>query len=193
MSKSDGLNPRAPHWYDFNEVNNLPNDWTFEVLEWDDDPDAENVVDRGEAEVTRGSHRFVITTWLVPRSNTHDHFWSIAYETINQDGEDEPLSFFIGRTSSIARNNLGHARDSIDHEEAAPHVLVRKYPDDTRETFEYPTEFMAEKAADLQHRLKMDIDDRDYMAFVESKEDWEERLELERDLAAIDGGGVDAA
>lgn len=188
-----GLNPRAPHWYDFSQINEYPNDWRFEVLEWDDDPDAENVVDRGEAEVTRDSHRFGITTWLVPRANTHDRYWSIAYETTNQDGDDELLSFFIGRTSSIARNNLGHARDVIDAGDTTPHVVVRDHRDGPRETFEYPTEHMAEKAADLQIRLKMENEDRDYTAAVYSKAEWEEQLELERSLRdSPDCEGVDS-
>lgn len=190
MSERAPSDPQAPHWFDFNKLNDLPNDWSFEVLEWDDDPDGEDVdvVDRGEAEVTRGDHRFVITTWLVPRTNTHDRFWSIAYETVNQDGDDEPLSFHISRTQSIARNNLGHARDSLDEDDATLHILVRDPSGGDRETFEFPTEFMAEKAADLQTRLKMDDDDRDYVVFVEEKSDWGSHLELERELNAVEGG-----
>ncbi|WP_207891212.1 hypothetical protein [Natrarchaeobius oligotrophus] len=184
----EGVNPHAPHWFDFNRLNETPSDWTFEVLEWDDDPDADGVVDRGEAEVVRGDHRFTVTTWLQPRARTHDRYWSVAYETINQDGEPELLSFHISRDQAIARNNLGHARDSID-EDATPHVLVRDHNDGPRETFEFPTASMAEKAADLQTRLKLENDDRDYLVTVHSKEEWEDRLELEREVVT-DGGVV---
>lgn len=65
-----GADPRAPHWFDFNKLNELPNDWTFTVLEWDDDPDADDVKDRGEAEVIRGKHRVLVTTWLQPKEPT---------------------------------------------------------------------------------------------------------------------------
>lgn len=179
---SDGMDPRAPHWFDFNRINELPNAWTFEVLEWNDDPDQDGVDDRGEAEVVKGDHRFVITTWLQPRERTHDRYWSVAYETINQDGDPEPLSFHISKTQSIARNNLGHARDVLDgdHADPEPHVLVRDHTDGPRETFEYPSEHMAEKAADLQIDLKLDHEDRDYQINVRSKDEWEERLELEQ-------------
>ncbi|MCU4743449.1 hypothetical protein [Natronoglomus mannanivorans] len=178
----EGADPRAPHWFDFNRINDLPNGWAFDILEWDDDPDADGVVDRGEAEVVRDDHRFIITTWLQPRARTHDRYWSIAYETVNQDGEPEPLSFHISTTQAIARNNLGHARDVLDSGDTEPHVLVRDHNDGPRETFEYPAESMAEKAADLQTRLKMDNDDRDYIATVHSKGEWSKQLELERSL-----------
>jgi hypothetical protein len=182
----DPTDPRAPHWFDFAKVNELPNDWTFEVLEWDDDPETEQVDDRGEAEVVRDDHRFVITTWLQPRERTHDRYWSVCYETINQDGDPEPLSFFIGRTQSIARNNLGHARDVLDKDEPDPHVLVRDHSDGPRETFEFPAPHMAEKAADLQTRLKLDSDDRDYLVTVHSKDEWQDKLELEAELEEIE-------
>lgn len=178
----DGDHPRAPHWFDFNRINDLPNDWTFDVLKWEDDPDAEGVDDRGEAEVVRGPHRFIITTWLQPRERTHDRYWSIAYETTNQDGEDEPFAFHIGKSQSIARNNLGHARDVLDRDDTEPHIVVRDYQDGPRETFEYPNEYMAEKAADLQAELKLADDSRDYLVTVHSKEEWADQLELERSL-----------
>ncbi|APX98599.1 hypothetical protein [Natronorubrum daqingense] len=178
----DGSHPRAPHWFDFNRLNETPNAWTFEVLEWDDDPDADGVDDRGEAEVVRDDHRFVITTWLQPRDRTHDRYWGVAYETINQDGDPEPLAFHISKTQAIARNNLGHARDVLDSGDTEPHVLVRDHNDGPRETFEYPSEHMAEKAADLQIELKIGSDDRDYLATVHSKAEWEDQLELEQSL-----------
>lgn len=178
----DGEHPRAPHWFEFNRINDLPNEWTFEVIDWDEDPDAYGVVDRGEAEVVRGSHRFVITTWLEPRERTHERYWSIAYETTNQDGEAEPFAFHIGKSQSIARNNLGHARDVLDGDGADPHVVVREYDDGSRETFEYPTNHMAEKAADLQAELKLADDTRNYRVTVHSKEEWADQLELEQSL-----------
>ncbi|MFP8891853.1 hypothetical protein ACLI4U_19085 (plasmid) [Natrialbaceae archaeon A-CW2] len=181
-----GNDPRAPHWFDFNRINDLPNDWAFEVLEWDDDPEAEGVVDRGEAEVVRDDHRFVVTTWLQPRERTHDRYWSIAYETINQDGDAEPFSFHISKTQAIARNNLGHARDVLDEGDTTPHVLVRKDLDSgERETFEYPTEHMAEKAADLQIELRIGNDDRNNVVSVHSKAEWEQTLERERSLEEV--------
>ncbi|WP_241434724.1 hypothetical protein [Natrialba asiatica] len=42
----------------------------------------------------------------------------------------------------------------IDSNEAEPHVLVRDHNDGPRETFEYPTEHMAKKAADLPNRAE---------------------------------------
>lgn len=183
-----GADPRAPHWFDFNKLNQLPNEWAFRVLDWDDDPDTDGVVDRGEGEAVRGEHRFVINTWLQPRGRTHDRYWSICYETVNQDGDPEPLSFHIGRTQSMARNNLGYARDSLDDSDAHPHVLVREHDDAPRETFEFATRFMAEGAADLQIRLKMDDPDRNYRATVHTTEDWEDQLELERSLQEVDDG-----
>ena len=177
-----GEDPRAPHWFDFNKINDLPNEWMFDVLEWDDDPDADDVDDRGEAEVIRGPHRFVITTWLQPRARTHDRYWSVAYETVNQDGKSEPLSFHISKSQSIARNNLGHARDVLDSGDTEPHVLVREHHDGPRETFEYPTEHMTEKAADLQTELKIGNENRDYLVTVHSKDEWSDQLELERSL-----------
>lgn len=185
MAMTDGRDPRAPHWYDFSRVDELPNDWSFEVLEWDDDPDEDGVVDQGEAEVVRGEHRFVVTTWLQPRERTHDRYYSVCYETVNQDDEDELLSFHISKSSSIARNNLGYARDSLD-QSGAPHVLVRDHRDGPRETFEFPNEFMAEKAADLQTELKLGNDDRDYLVNVFEKSEWADRLELE---ASVQAGG----
>lgn len=182
---TDPTDPRAPHWQDFSKVDDLPNDWSFEVLEWDDDPDEDELVDRGEAEVVRGDHRFVVTTWLVPRTNTHDRYWSVAYEATDQDGEDKLLSFHVSTTSAIVRNNLGYARDSLDGY-GMTHILVRKHSEDDRETFEFPNEFLAEKAADLQTRAKMENEDRDYLVFVESEEEWEEKLELERTLEEAD-------
>ncbi len=176
------MNPRAPHWFEFNRLNDLPNDWTFEVTEWDDDPDVEGVVDRGEAEVVRDDHRFVVNTWLEPRPRTHDRYWSVCYETINQDGELEPLSFHISKSQSIARNNLGHARDVLDNGDARPHILVRDHNDGPREAFEYPTEHMAEKAADLQIELKLGNDDRDYIVSVHTVDEWEQRLQTEQSL-----------
>ncbi|MFC6766035.1 hypothetical protein [Natrinema soli] len=177
-----GRDPRAPHWFDFNQINELPNDWGFKVLEWDDDPDTDGVDNRGEAEVVRGDHRFVITTWLQPRECTHDRYWSVTYEMVNQDGESEPLSFHISTLQSIARNNLGHALDVLDSAGTEPHVLVRDYNDGPRETFEYPTEHMAEKAADLQVELKIGNNDRDYLVTVHSKDEWQQTLERERSL-----------
>jgi len=172
-----GADPRAPHWYQFNRVNDLPNAWTFEVLEWDDDPDEEGIADRGEAEVVRDDHRFLVATWLVPRERTHDRYWSVSYETVNQDDEPEPLAFHICRSQDIARNNLGHARDVLDDVDPTPHVLVRNHDDGPRETFEYPAEHLAEKAADIQIRLSLD-DDRNYSVTVHSKDEWQERLEI---------------
>lgn len=181
-----GADPRAPHWFDFNKLNELPNDWTFSVLEWNDDPDTDGVSDRGEGEAVRGEHRFVIETWLQPKERTAARYHSIAYETVNQDGESEPLSFFIGTTSAIARNNLGHARDTLDDSDTTPHVVVRDRNDGPRETFEFPNEYMAQKAADLQTRLKLDNDDRDYLVTVHSVEEWEDQLELERSLEGVE-------
>lgn len=183
MSERDGDDPRAPHWFDFNRINDRPNDWTFEVLDWDDDPDAEGVVDRGEAEVVRDDHRFVVTTWLQPRERTHDRYWSVTYETVTGDGDDELLSFHIGKTQAIARNNLGHARDVLDDErETTPHVLVRDRDDGPRETFEFPTEYMAESAADLQTDLKLGNDDRQYLVTVYPRDEWKRRVKRERSL-----------
>ena len=140
----DGKDPRAPHWFDFNKINKFPNAWTVEGLEWNDDPDADGVDDRNEGEVVRDEHRFVVTTWLQPRERTHDRYWSISYETVNQDGDEDPLAFHISTSQSIARNNLDHARDVLDSGDTEPHVLVRDYNDGPRETFEYPTEHMAD-------------------------------------------------
>jgi len=120
-----GVDPRSPHWFDFNRVNETPSEWSFEVpREWDGDPDADGIDDRGEAEVVRGDHRFVVTTWLQPRERTHDRYWGVAYETVNQDGEAEPLSFHISTSQSIARNNLGHARDVLDSGETESHTSL---------------------------------------------------------------------
>ncbi|MBX0325757.1 hypothetical protein EGH21_22325 [Halomicroarcula sp. F13] len=187
---TDGADPRAPHWFDFNKVNDLPNEWRFEVLEWDDDPDGK-AVDRGGAEITDGEHRLVIVTWLVERDRTHDRYYSVAYETINQDGEFEPLAFHLGRSASIARNSTGHARDCLEADDGKPHVLVRHHDrgDGERETFEFPNESLAEQASDLQVRLKLDHDDRDYLVNVFPKDEWEERLETERELESGLGGG----
>lgn len=187
------LHPRAPHWYDFNEYNDEPSAWTFETLDWDDDPEEPTVGDSGTAELTDGNHRFVITTWLVERDRTHDRYWSVAYETIDENGEPEPLALHIGQTQAIARNNFGWARKSIDQSDSNPHVLVRKHPDDTRETFEFPTEWLAAQAADLQTRLTLDDPDRDYIVFVESKAEWEESLARDEWLAEHTGGESDVA
>lgn len=181
-TEQSGANPRAPHWFDFNRINETPSEWSFEVCEWDDNPDTDGIDDRGEAEVVRGDHHFLVTTWLQPRARTHDRYWSVAYEAINQDGEQEPLSFHISKTQSIARNNLGHARDVLDSGDTSPHVLVRDHNDGPRETFEFPTEHMAEKAADLQIDLKLDDPDLDYLITVYTIDEWEERLENERFL-----------
>jgi len=186
MSERDGDHPRAAHWLPFNKINDLPNDWTFEVLNWDDDPDADDVVDRGEAEVVRGDHRFVVTTWLQPRERTHDRYYGIAYETINQDGEPEPLAYHISTSQSITRNNLSHGRDVVGRDDTTPHVVVRDHHDGPRETFEFPCVYLAEKACDLQHEVKAGDPDRNYMATVHSKAEWQERLELER---AVESGG----
>ncbi|WP_058997806.1 hypothetical protein [Haloarcula sp. CBA1127] len=188
----DGSDPRAPHWFGFNRVNDLPNPWSFEVLDWNDDPDGE-AVDRGLGVTTDGEHRLLITTWLVERERTHDRMFSVAYETVNQDGEDEPLAFHIGRDTSIARNNCGHARDSLDATDTEPHVLVRQHDngDGERETFEFPNETLAQQAADLQARLKLEHSNRDYIVTVHSKDEWQERLELEADLEAVGRGGAD--
>ena len=182
----DKSDPRAPHWFDFNKLNERPNDWTFTVIDWDDDPDTDGVADHGEGEVVRGEHRFVIETWLQPKARTADRYWSVCYETVNQDGDPEPLSFHIGKSQAIARNNLGHARDRLDATDMHPHVLVREHTNGPRETFEFPTEHMAESAADLQIRLKMDNPDRNYRATVYAIEDWEEQLDLERSLKAAE-------
>ncbi len=182
MSDRDGDDPRAPHWLPFDEINDLPNAWTFEVTEWDDDPEVDGIEDRGEAVVERGEHRFVVTTYLQCRDRTHDRYYGIAYETINQDGEPEPLAYHISTSQSIARNNLGTGRDVVGREDTTPHILVREHDDSPRETFEYPCEYMAEKAADLQLELRVGNDDREYMMTVHSKEEWEDRLELEQSL-----------
>lgn len=186
MGERDGDDPRAAHWLPFNKINDLPNEWSFEVLEWDDDPDAEGTVDRGEAEVVRGEHRFVVTTWLQARDRTHDRYYGIAYETVNQDDEPEPLAYHISTSQSIARNNLSHGRDVVGRDDTTPNVLVREHDDGPRETFEYPCEYMAEKAADLQLELRMGDDDRNYRVTVHSKDEWEDQLELERSLEASD-------
>ncbi|ELY77143.1 hypothetical protein [Natrinema gari] len=181
-SKPDALGPRAPHWFDFNRVSETASEWAFEILEWDNNPDADDIDDRGEAEVVRGDHRFVVTTWLQPRERTHDRYWGVAHETVNQDSEAEPLAFQISTSQSIAQNNLGHAKDVLDSGEPEPHVLVRDHVDSRRETFEYPAGHMAEKAADLQIELEIGNDDREYIVTVRSKADWEERLKRERAL-----------
>ncbi|QCC57139.1 hypothetical protein NP511_22130 (plasmid) [Natrinema thermotolerans] len=191
VTKPDALDPRAPHWSDFSRINETPSEWTFKVLEWDGDPDADGVADRGEAEVVHGDHRFVVTTWLQSRDRTHDRYWGVAYETVNQDGEDEPLAFHISTSQSIARNNLGHARDVLDNGEPEPHVLIRDHVGGPRETFEYPAEHMAEKAADLQIELKIGNDDREYIVTVHSKAEWERTLERERVLESMGMGGRD--
>jgi len=183
----DGSDPRAPHWFGFNRVNELPNRWSFEVQDWDDDPDGE-AVDRGLGVTTDGDHRLLITTWLVERKRTHDRMFSVAYETITQDGDTEPLAFYLGKSASIARNNCGHARDSLDAIDTDPHVLVREHDSDERETFEFPNETLAEQAADLQTRLKLSHSDRDYLVTVHSKDEWQERLDLEQELESSTGG-----
>lgn len=186
-SSRKGADPRAPHWFAFNRINERPNDWTFTVLDWDNDPGTEGVKDEGEAEVRAGpDHRFVITTWLQPRDRTHDRYYSVAYETENQDGVPEPLSIHIGRSESGATNSLGHARQSIDSHDAFAHILVRDHNDGPRETFRFPTEWMAEQAADLQTRLKIDRDDRDYRISVHPIGEWEDQLELEQSLEDAD-------
>ena len=184
--KNNGAYPRAPHWFEFNRINDLPNDWTFRVIKWNDNPEDDDIVDRGEAEVVRGNHRFVITTFLHPKERTHDRYWSVAYETINQDGELEPLSFHIGTNQAIARNNLGHARDILDGDETEPHILVRDYKNKSlRETFEFPTKHMAGSAADLQTKLKMDTEDGNYFISLYSKNEWDEELKREKELNEI--------
>ncbi len=186
MSERPGDDPRAPHWFDFRKVNDEPNDWTFEVVEWNDEPDAEGVVDRGEAEVVRGDHRFVVSTWLQERERTHDRYWGVAYETVNQDGEPEPLAYHISTSQAIARNNLSHGRDAVGREDTTPHVVVRDHHDGPRETFEYPCESLAEKACDLQHEVKAGDPERNYMATVHSKAEWQDKLSLERSIAERD-------
>ena len=175
----DGRNPRASHWFDFNRINDTPSEWTFDVIKWDDNPDAEGVVDCGEAEVIRDGHRFIVTTWLQPRKNTYDRYWSVAYETIDECGEPEPLSFHIGTSQTIAANNIGHARDVLNSGKTEPHVVVRNHSDAPRESFEFPTAHMAEKAADLQLELKLNDESRNYHINVYAKDEWEERLEDE--------------
>jgi hypothetical protein len=131
----------------------------------------------------------VIRTWLVERSRTHDRYYSVAYETTNQDGEAEPLAFYLGQTDAIARNNLSHARETLDQQSIDPHLVIRRdRSTGERETFEFPNEYMAEKAADVQHDVNLRDDDRDYQINVRSKAEWREYVELQQQVAAHDDG-----
>jgi hypothetical protein len=177
-------NADAPHWHLFKKYDQEPNDWRFRHLKED------------VACVENDEHRFVIETTLVQRERTADRYFTIFYEPADVDPLDEDdysgkrCPFHQSTNESIARNNVSWGRHSIEEDGVDPHVVVKE-EDGERTVFEVPSPAIADWAADLFTKIKLDTD-RDIRALDYAKDEWEERVELEREVAAAKGGDVDA-
>lgn len=128
---------------------------------------SEFVVDEEESHIDNAAYRIIVESQLDECERTHDRYFAVGSPTINQDGEEEPLTFHLGHDESIARNDISWGRDVLE-DHTTPHVVVRDQANGSRETFEFSAEALAEKAADFQARLKRDDPDRDYLV-VEHK------------------------
>lgn len=168
----------APHWHHFKKLGSTPNDWSFRYLE-------ELSEDEEVACLETDEHRIVIRTQLVQRDRTADRYVTLYYEPADtdpldeEDYEDVRVPFYQGQGmgDGIARNNVSHVRMAID-EGADDHVVVVE-EDGERNVYDVPAQTIAEKAADLYTRIKLDTD-RDVRALTYTPAEWDRHLEIEQ-------------
>lgn len=171
---TDGGIPKAsaPHWYQFEQVDSEPNDWSFRHLEED------------VACIENDDHRFVIRTKLVKRERTADRYFTILYESAAVDPLDEDdysgkrVPFHQSRDASIARNNVSAGRVYV--QDRGEYVVVVR--EDGEETvFDVPSKALADRAADLFVGISLQSD-RSISAFTSSKQGWEDHVALKNEV-----------